>query len=326
MRYDQPGQWQHLPHVGVPCLSPESYRRDQAEAHLVWLDANGCIVARCSLWWSQTPRLEGGRVGAIGHYAAADRAAGVSLLEAACDALARAGSDIAVAPMDGNTWRSYRLIVDRGTEPAFCLEPSHPEGCLADFETARFHRFAEYCSTVCDDLTVCDPRAMRADRRLAKRGVTVRPLAMDQIDRDLRAMYEVSVEAFAHALLYQSVSRETMKAMYQPLLQRIDPALVLLAERDGEVVGFAFGLPDECQAARGEPIDTAILKTLAVRPGRAFAGLGAVLMQRFHDTARRRGMRRVIHALMHEQNHRILALSARYARTMRRYALLARKL
>ncbi|MEX2389173.1 MAG: GNAT family N-acetyltransferase [Phycisphaeraceae bacterium] len=283
-------------------------------------------MARCSLWWSQTPRLEGRRVGAIGHYAAADRAAGAALLEAACDVLARAGSEVAVGPMDGNTWRNYRLIVDPGTDPTFCLEPSHCEDCLAEFEAARFHRFAGYRSTVCDNLTICDPRAMRAHRRLAERGVTMRPLTMDQIDRDMWAMYEVSVEAFAHAMLYQPVSQETMKALYQPLLQRIDPALVLLAECAGEVVGFAFGLPDECQAARGEPIDTAILKTLAVHPGRAFAGLGAVLMQRFHDTARRRGMRRVIHALMHEQNHRILALSARYARPMRRYALMARNL
>jgi hypothetical protein len=60
-----------------------------------------------------------------------------------------------------------------------------------------------------------------------------------------------------------------------------------------------------------------------VRPGRRFAGLGAMLLALVQDAARRAGFRRIIHAYMHESNQS-LNLSAHYARVFRRYHLLAR--
>ncbi len=64
--------------------------------------------------------------------------------------------------------------------------------------------------------------------------------------------------------------------------------------------------------------------TYEVRPDRAYAGLGLVLTQLFHDSARARGLRKVIHALMHEGNSPAIALSGRYAQPIRRYGLFAR--
>lgn len=325
-RYEQPEQWQHLVDGDVPRLSAEAYVRDAAEAHVVRHDAGNRLLARCSLWWSDTPRLDGRRVGAIGHYAAADQAAGAELLEAACAALTEKRCDVAVGPMDGNTWRRYRLVVKRGSEPAFFMEPDDPGTRATHFSAARFFVLAAYRSSLCDDLTIRDRRGESIGRRLAEQDVRLRSLAVDRLEDDLRAIHDVSVEAFAGGLLYQPIPLAVMKRQYQPLLERIDPALVLLAERAGEAVGFVFGMPDLCQAARGEPVGTAILKTLATRRDRSLAGLGALLMSRFHEAAGQRGMRRVIHAMMHERNGRILALSSRYARPMRGYSLFAREL
>ena len=72
-------------------------------------------------------------------------------------------------------------------------------------------------------------------------------------------------------------------------------------------------------------IDTLIVKTLAVRPGRAYAGLGAWLLAEVHRSARQLGYTRAIHALMHESN-RSKNLSAHYAQPLRRYALFSKKL
>ena len=67
------------------------------------------------------------------------------------------------------------------------------------------------------------------------------------------------------------------------------------------------------------------MKTLAVLPEPALAGLGNLLLWRVHEEAKRLGFKRVIHALMHESNTS-RNLSGRYAKPFRRYTLFARKL
>jgi GNAT superfamily N-acetyltransferase len=90
-------------------------------------------------------------------------------------------------------------------------------------------------------------------------------------------------------------------------------------------VGFVFGLPDLLRQRRGIPDDTVIIKTLAVLPGRRAAGLGGLLVARCHQAAQRLGFARAIHALMHEGNGS-RNICAERARTIRRYALFARRL
>src|SRR5689334_5383125 len=106
--------------------------------------------ARCSCWWStghtlNTDRIEHvERVGIIGHYFADDADAGTRVLNDACAQLAAHGCTIAVGPMDGNTWRSYRLVIERGSEPPFFLEPDTPDAWVSHFTAAGFDTLANY--------------------------------------------------------------------------------------------------------------------------------------------------------------------------------------
>jgi len=67
------------------------------------------------------------------------------------------------------------------------------------------------------------------------------------------------------------------------------------------------------------------LKTFAVLPGRAYAGLGNVLVAHSHRIARALGYRRAIHALMYEGNNSLI-ISNRFSRPFRRYTLFAKVL
>jgi GNAT superfamily N-acetyltransferase len=98
-----------------------------------------------------------------------------------------------------------------------------------------------------------------------------------------------------------------------------------MAEQEGRLVGFSFSIPDWCQKERGEPVDTVVYKTLAVRPGRSYAGLGSLLSERTNQIALELGYKNVIHALMHDSNHS-RKISDRFARTIRRYTLYAKRL
>jgi GNAT superfamily N-acetyltransferase len=227
--------------------------------------------------------------------------------------------------MDGSTWRDYRLITHRGSEPPFFLEPDHPAEWVRHFADAGFAPCAGYVSTVVEDLAVEDPRRRAAESRLAAGGIRIRPLDPTRAEQDLRGIYRVAVASFARSPLYTPIPETEFLALYRPILRHVRPELVLLAEDPEGPLGFVFGIPDLLEQQRGNPVTTVIVKTLAVLPGRRAAGLGGLLVARCHQAARRLGFSRAIHALMHEGNVSRNICGER-ARPIRRYALFARKL
>jgi GNAT superfamily N-acetyltransferase len=308
----------------LPLVTPAELTTHAPDVHAILLEA-GEPVGRCSLWWRQTPLCSGQRLGAIGHYAVRDNAAARTLLRHACEQLGAHGCTLAVAPMDGTTWRRYRFVVERGSELAFFLEPDNPDGWPADFLTEGFTPLARYTSALNPDLTRADNRAEHAAANLAGRGIRIRALDPGTMERELHRIYALSAISFRNNFLYSCIAEEEFTDQYRQILPHVRHELVLLAEEDGELVGFLFALPDLLQARRGERVDTIIFKTIAVLPARSHAGLGSLLVDRGHAVARDLGYRRAIHALMHEENNS-RNISSRTARTMRRYALFARSL
>ena len=306
-------------------LVPEADRRLHAPDRTLLLLDRGTPVARCSCWWTTAPAAPGGRAGIIGHYAAADPESGASVLSRACDLLRSHGCEIAVGPMDGTTWRRYRFIVDRGSEPAFFLEPDNPDDWPAHWARAGFVPLAHYTSAVNDDLTRDDPRAGAAWRRLQDAGIRIRSLDPSRIPGELHRIFALSLAAFGRNFMYSPIGEVEFTAQYTALLPYVRPELVLLAERDDTLAGFMLAVPDVLEARRSSRADTVILKTIAVDPSMTGQGLGGVLMDQVQRTAGAMGFRRAIHALMHEANPS-RRISGRSAREFRRYALLSRPL
>ncbi len=311
--------------AGLTPFDPEDLVRHSPDGHWVLLRKEGEAVGRCSLWWRRTASLPGHRLGVIGHYAARDPAAAGRLLRHACEELRARGSSLAVGPMDGNTWRRYRLVTERGKAPSFFLEPDNPDDWPGHFLDNGFTPLAHYTSAINDDLSHEDPRTEDVANHLVAQGLRIRPLDLQRLEKDLHGIYVVSTVSFWHNFLYTSIDEAEFSAQYRQILPCVRPELVLIAELRGRPIGFLFALPDLLQARRGQAIDTVILKTVAVLPERANAGLGSLLVARGHQAARRLGYTRAIHALMHESNGSC-NISRQYAHTFRRYSLFAKRL
>jgi hypothetical protein len=281
------------------------------------------LRARCSLWWNDVPPFGTERLGVIGHYAALGDDDGGAVLTAAVDELGGRGCAFAVGPMDGNTWRSYRLVVEQGEEPPFFLEPTNPESWPHHFTAAGFAPLAHYYSSLTTDLDRRDERSDATGARLGELGVTIRTVDLARFDEELRGIYAVAAVAFQDAFLYTPLPEEEFAVQYQRIRPFVHPGLVLIAERNGQTIGFSFNIPDVLEAKRGMPGRTAIIKTLAILPDRAYAGLGSLLVDRSHQAMGSLGYERAIHALMHEAN-RSRSISARGAQPMRQYALFGR--
>jgi GNAT superfamily N-acetyltransferase len=308
-----------------PTVDVASVERQQPDASLLVRGDDGLLRARASLWWSRIPRLEGARLGVIGHYGASDDVAAAAVIDAACERLRAEGCTLAAGPMDGTTWERYRFTTTVGGDPPFPFEPRQPASWPVQWQRAGFAPWHTYRSVVKSIGGRADPRIRERERTLAAAGVTIRAFEPARATEAIEAIHRVSVAAFAKAPLFVPISREQLVAEYAPFVDKITPGLVHLAYANEAPIGFVFAIPDWLEAARTHHAPSAlILKTLAVLPGAEWRGLGRVLYARACEGAAARGATRTIHALIHDSNHASLDYGGIDARVIRRYALYAR--
>ena len=265
--------------------------------------------------------------GLIGAVSFDDADAGRALLAEACRHFAARGAARVLGPMDGSTWRAYRLVLPPGEQPAppggvalpsFPGEPTNPPDAADAWRAAGFEIVARYESSIVLDLSA-------AVAGLPPPGVRIRPLALERYDDELDVLFDTSLRGFAANPYYAPIGRDEFRALYLPLRPLVDPAFVEIAEDDaGRVLGFLLCYPWSGAEAPGRPV--LIAKTIAVVPEARGRGLGGLLFARAHAhaRARERGFGAVVHALMHESNLSTRLSGDQHAQPFRRYALFGR--
>lgn len=298
--------------------------REDSDARLFLTAPDGVVVAYAALWWREVPLYPNHVIGAIGGFAATDGESARLLLEAATRHLHRNGCTLAVGPMNGNTWRSYRFVSDSDGRKPFLLEPRNPEAYPNWWREAGFEKLSAYSSSLMPlDGTEAVSSALRA--RIERSGIVIRPLDVDHYDEELGLIHELSLRSFSHNFLYTPLEQEAFLASYRKVRQHVDPDLVRIAGRDGIHCGFVFGIPDLEAAARGER-PALIVKTLAVDPASRSAGLGSLLVDELHRIARGKGFTESIHALQHETNTSLKITGRHEGHPFRKYILFSKAL
>ena len=104
-----------------------------------------------------------------------------------------------------------------------------------------------------------------ADRKLARSGVTVRPINMKQFDAEVSRIWEVYNGAWKRNWGFVPMTKEEFFLMGKEMKQILKPELVLVGEAGGKAIGFALALPDvniALKPARGSLFPTGLLKIL----------------------------------------------------------------
>jgi L-amino acid N-acyltransferase YncA len=293
------------------------------DADETWEIADACgSAARCALWFHASRELGGRRTGFLGGYAARDGASAARIFGHACERLQANGCELAVGPVDGSTWRRYRLVTWSDGTPPFVLEPANPPDYVAQFEAAGFAPIARYASLYDPATPDEERRAFAASAELAARGIRVRPFDPTSAERELRALYAFSCGAFARNFLQSPIAFEAFAAQYRPVLAFVDPALFLVAEFEGRVCGFLFAIPDRGSSDAPRLVG----KTLARDPAPQFRGLGTLLTALVRRAGAASGYAGFVSALVHEQNASLRIPERHGATVFRRYALYAKEL
>ncbi|MDJ1185792.1 GNAT family N-acetyltransferase [Roseofilum casamattae] len=310
--------------TGCSALDSAIFARHQPDLHLA-IAKQDRLVARCSLWWQNTPAYNNEQLGCIGHYAAESSESAAVLLTQACQSLKERSRTLAIAPIDGNTWRNYRWITESGDRPFFFLEPDFAPDETEQIVQSGFTPFARYYSSLVTDLDRSDKRLERVRDRLNALNITIRCLRLNDWQEELQRIYQIARISFRKNFLYTPLCETEFMAQYSAIKSYVNPELVLLAERGDRPIGFLFAIPDYRQLQDRGNCDTIILKTVGILGDRAYAGLGNILIDRIHHTARNIGYRSVIHALMYSGNSS-LNISSRYGQPIRQYSLFAKAL
>lgn len=276
------------------------------------------VQAIAALWLDTPHSPDGATTAFVGHFASTDADHSKQLLDALAHEAARAGRTRVLAPIDGSTWRSYRVVVESTGRDPFFLEPQTPSYWEAHLTGAGFKRAEMYASIELTDLAPFAAPDAYADELVAA-GITVRNFDMQNFDTDLVKLHALSLGAFVANPYYAPLPLEDFAAMYKPAVFLYEPGLALIAERNDEALGFIFAYRD------GPQKSCTVLKTIAVSPTIREAGLARHLTGRVLARAHELGCASAIFALMHERN-KSFSWGARHGKIFRRYALMAKDL
>jgi ribosomal protein S18 acetylase RimI-like enzyme len=309
---------------GLPDAAPEPVPR---EATCLLATRDGEPLARCTTLEAHDLHGAPGRSGLIGHYEASDTAAGVALLERARGWLGSSGVARVLGPMNGSTWARYRLALPsqpgdpKFNPPWFLGEPRNPVSYPDHFEAAGFGVAARYESRLDDAPGVMPKDAQELAARIASAGFRVRALDPSRFDEELRALFDVSLAAFADNLYYTPIGFEAFRAMYEPFRGRLDPGFVLMGhDARGALVAYQFAFPDPVSARDGTPTRL-VVKTVATLPAARGHGLANHMLDMLRARAHAGGYAAVVHALMHVSNFSMKMSGRHESKIFRRYAL-----
>lgn len=244
--------------------------------------------------------------------------AAFKLLSQAVDIARCNGQQRLIAPLNGDTWHTYRTIIESSDEAKFFLEPDSPLSAEVLLE-ANFALIAQYSSSLID---------LVASKKAIAEAVTKREKAIESsfeirhfnsniFNHELNDIFALTLAAFSNNFLYQSISFENFAELYQPIKPYLEDQLVWLAYSQSQLVGLLFAVPDPLNK------EQIILKSVAVHPHFAGLGIASYLLGRAHSEAIKLGFTRSIQALYKDENRSAALTAGLAAKVIRRYGIFA---
>lgn len=303
--------------VAVPPLHQSTTSAVSAD-EIIEVREKAVLRARCAVWFHEVPSHRGRCAGFIGRLESVDERAAQSVLGRAAKRLRAAGCELAVGPVDGDTWHRYRLVTWSDGTPPFPLEPFSPPEALVPWRAVGFTPLERYASFRDDALAARDPRVPALERKLREAGVTLRELDLARFDDELAQIHALALRGFRDAPLFAPIGFGAFAALYRPLAPLLDPRLCPVAERGGRIVAVLFALRDP------RAPETVVLKTVVRDADRDLAGVGFVLTDRARAAAHALRATRAISALQHDGT--AARALAEHAVVFRRYAVFGKEL
>lgn len=239
-----------------------------AEAEYFLALRNGRVVGRIAATHNRTHNeFHNDAVGFFGFFECVDdQTVADLLLDAAADWLRRRGLDTMRGPASFSTNDECGLVIDGLDTPPTLLNPHNPAYYRRLLEVAGLQKakdLLQYQST--DDRL--PERLVRGAKLIAKRqGITLRSVIMKDFDGEVERIKKLYNSAWEKNWGFVPMSDAEIDHLAKDLKPVIVPDLVVFAEKDGQIIGFAVALPDLNVALKKNP------------SGRIFPGIIKILL------------------------------------------------
>jgi GNAT superfamily N-acetyltransferase len=244
--------------------------------------------------------------GYIGFFEASDFHAAKFLIDTATAWLKDHGVSKIYGPINFTTWFSYRfqmapeigqaVSTDDLKIPQFHFEPAHPPEYPIWFQEYGFRVAETYHSDGLEGIYGIIDDTRKDYERSISSGYSFRTWnAQTLMEKEVPILYQLSVFGFKNNFLFESIPFELFRDLYVPLLDsKVDLKLSYFAlDSNGKEVGFFFNFIDQ---------QYFIMKTVAVLPEFRGRGLSNAMLHLAASEASRRGIDRVMAALVRDGN------------------------
>ncbi len=145
-------------------------------------------------------------------------------------------------PFFNSTWHFYRLLKKKD----FNLFLDAP---FLDYNSKFIEKFGflekiEYKTSKCLGLKELVDSTKEKYEKSLNAGITYRNLNKNNIEKELKTLYEISIKGFKDNKFYTPINFKEFQKLYGKNLALIDEKFVVIAEKNNKPVGFNFSIPD----------------------------------------------------------------------------------
>jgi GNAT superfamily N-acetyltransferase len=184
-----------------------------------------------------------------------DPSVAAELLRAASDWVGRRGMATLRGPVAFSVNQECGLLVAGFDTPPALMMPHNPSYYPRLLQRANFRKVKDlwvYEVGGPDHDPPVPERISRRLQRIAERsGIRLRPIDMGRLDHEAERIRRVFNAAWADNWGFVPMTAEEVGHMVKQLKPIIIPEFVPIAEKDGEMIGFALPVPDLNQVLRG---------------------------------------------------------------------------
>lgn len=200
-----------------------------------------------------------------------DPEAAAALLDTACRWAADRGTDKILGPMNLSTNDECGMLIEGFDMPPVIMMTYNPSYYIPFMETAGFTKAMDLLAWNTDTVSKLEPgglpeKLVRVVGKVKERyGLVIRPIVMSKWDAEVEKIKRIYNNAWERNWGFVPMTDAEIDRLAESLKMVLDPALVFMVEKDGEVVGFSLSVPD---------VNQVLLK---IRPGPSLIGsyLGA---------------------------------------------------
>ena len=180
-----------------------------------------------------------------------DQEAALALFRKADEFATRAGHDSILGPAQFSTNDEVGMLVDGFDGVPRVLMPYNPARYMDYVEAAGYQKAMDLLSykIVLEELMQnTPPKLLRVvDKVKARRNLLVRTINMKDYDQEVERFKRVYNSSWERNWGFVPLTDPEIERMAAEMKPMLDPNIVTMVEREGEVSGVALSLPDLCQ-------------------------------------------------------------------------------